>query len=248
MEFSFWLNTVWIWIVGAIIGSFLNVIIFRYDHEGMSVLKPSRSFCPSCNRTLVWYENIPIISFLLLKGRCRTCHDRISPRYLFIEILTPALIWLNFCVFQFGWEWVGVSLITVSLLVVFFIDLQTSTISDWNWIFVGVGSFIVALSRNALVYNAIVATVVFGLFLLVYWFYRGRFGMGDVLLIAAASLGLGMVGITMTILVASIAGLVFAALQKKKMKDAIPFGPFLAIGIYISLIIADRVFQMMVYP
>lgn len=72
--------------------------------------------------------------------------------------------------------------------------------------------------------------------------------MGDVLLIAAASLGLGMVGITMTILVASIAGLVFAALQKKKMKDAIPFGPFLAIGIYISLIIADRVFQMMVYP
>lgn len=245
---SLWIiQSVWIWVIGAIIGSFLNVVIYRYSREGMNIFKPARSFCPSCERTLAWYENLPILSFILLRGKCKTCHKPISPRYLLVELFTPLLMWINLLALGFGWTWLGASLITISLIVVFVVDLQTSTISDWNWIVVGAGSAIIAWSTGMLVFNGIVAAVVLGLFLLIYWIYKGRFGMGDVLLIAAASFGLGMVGITLTILIASLSGLLYAAARRKKMKEAIPFGPFLAVGIYISLLVSDHLWMMMVY-
>lgn len=244
-ELGFAFGSVVVVLFGAAIGSFLNVIIYRYSQEGMSIFSPARSFCPSCKRKLRGFENLPILSFLILKGRCRTCQAPIPRQYLLVEILTPTLLWAVFAMMGWTLSFLGGVLITLSLIVVFFVDLHTSTISDWNWIVVAGGSALLAWDQNLLLINGIVSAVVLGLFLLVFWVYRGRFGIGDVLLITAASFGLGMVGITLAILIASLSGLIIALILRKKMKDTIPFGPFLAIGIYVAMLFAERLYQLL---
>ncbi len=109
-------------VYGLLIGSFLNVVIARVPH-GQSIVKP-RSRCPKCGHTLAWYENIPVFSWLALRGKCRNCKAPISPRYPLVELLT-ALLYLA-CLARFGWGWELVSaLVLVTLLVpLTFIDLE----------------------------------------------------------------------------------------------------------------------------
>jgi leader peptidase (prepilin peptidase)/N-methyltransferase len=85
-------------IVGLFVGSFLNVVVYRAP-RGLSVVAP-RSFCPTCRRELEWWENVPVASWLALRGRCRTCHQSISPRYLYVELITAA----SFAFVTWGWR------------------------------------------------------------------------------------------------------------------------------------------------
>lgn len=116
------LLTVWLFVLGLCVGSFLNVVIARVPH-GESVVRP-RSRCPKCGHTLAWYENIPLLSWLMLRGRCRSCKSPISIRYPLVELLV-GLLFLA-CVRRFGFTWELVSgLVLVSLLVpLTFIDLE----------------------------------------------------------------------------------------------------------------------------
>lgn len=118
-------------LLGAGIGSFLNVVIYRLP-LGMSVDKPRRSFCPSCNKTIPWYQNIPLLSWLLLRGKCSTCKSTISVRYFLVELLVAVLFYAVFR--QFGGDWIDLRIwgpqvlaywILLSLLVAgTFIDLE----------------------------------------------------------------------------------------------------------------------------
>jgi leader peptidase (prepilin peptidase)/N-methyltransferase len=116
------LLALWLSLIGLVIGSFLNVVIARVPH-GQSIVKP-RSRCPKCGHQLAWYENVPVYSWLFLRGRCRGCKAPISPRYVVVELLT-GLLFLA-CLARFGWSWELVSaLVMVTLLVpLTFIDLE----------------------------------------------------------------------------------------------------------------------------
>ena len=115
-------------VFGAIVGSFLNACIYRLP-RGISLSNPRRSFCPSCNKLIPWYENLPFVSWLVLRGKCSGCGARISPRYLFVEVLTAAAFY--FLWQRFGFPLGPVYWVFISLLVAAtFIDIEHFIIPD----------------------------------------------------------------------------------------------------------------------
>lgn len=228
-------------ILGAVTGSFLNVIIFRYQDESKSIVNPKRSFCHSCGKIIRWYDNIPILSFLLLKGKCRDCGVKISKRYPLVEILTATVFIINYFVFGELLALVGSCIIGASLIVVFFTDLDTLTISDWNSLFVLIGGIFLVWSRGSWVRDLITALVVLGVMTLMYFLSKKGIGSGDVILMSAASLALGPFNAVFSIFIASLLGIIYAIITGSNMKTKVPFGPFLAIGIYLALLIGEQV-------
>jgi len=120
---------IFVFVFGAFIGSFLNVCIYRMPRE-ISIRKPSRSFCPSCKKTIHWYDNIPILSFIFLKRRCRFCQAKISWRYPLIELITALsfLILLNY--FGLNWKLFVYAIFVSCLIVAIFTDLDFRIIPD----------------------------------------------------------------------------------------------------------------------
>lgn len=234
-----------VFVFGSIIGSFFNVCIFRIP-AGISIVKPA-SKCPSCQSLIPWYCNIPVISYLVLRGRCISCDERISFRYPVVEALTGLLFLLIF--FRFGMTWTTlVFWILVGLLVVIsFIDLDHQIIPDiislpgiplgflltflvpWlSWrdsllgILVGGGS----LACVAGVYYLVTRT-------------EGM-GMGDIKLLAMLGAFMGWKAILPIIflgsLVGSLIGVPLMLIKGSNGKLAIPFGPFLSLGAVIYLL------------
>lgn len=224
--------------LGAVVGSFLNVCIHRLPkHE--SVVRP-RSRCPGCDRSLGWVENIPVLSWIVLRARCRGCGTRISVMYPAVELLTAATFVAAYAVF-------GPTLLLVSRLMLAsaLIVLAVTDLRD-------------RLLPNAITYPGVVAGLLFALvlppgladallgvvigagvpFLIGEAFYRLRgiegLGMGDVKMLAMVGAFLGWQLTFMTLMLASIAGSVIGGamilLQRGGMKTALPFGTFLAVG------------------
>ncbi|MFP4461934.1 MAG: prepilin peptidase, partial [Thermotogota bacterium] len=199
-----------------------------------------RSFCHNCGKIIRWYDNIPIVSFFILKGRCRDCSVKISKRYPLVEMLTAVVFVINYFVFDDILAIVGSSIIGASLIVVFFTDLDTLTISDWNSVFVLIGGVFLVLSRGTWIRDIITALVVLGVMTLMYFLSKKGIGSGDVILMSAASLALGPFNAVFSIFLASLLGIIYAIATGSNMKTKVPFGPFLAIGIYIALLIGEQ--------
>ena len=123
------LEEIFIFILGLGVGSFLNVCIYRMPRE-QSIRKPSRSFCPNCKKTILWYDNIPILSFILLKGRCRFCNGKISLRYPIVELLSGLLFLMAFSYFGITWELVIYLIVIGGLIAASFIDIEYQIIPD----------------------------------------------------------------------------------------------------------------------
>jgi leader peptidase (prepilin peptidase)/N-methyltransferase len=118
---------------GAAFGSFANVVIYRLPRENLAVNKPSLSFCPKCEKTIAWYDNIPLLSYALLLGRCRHCRARISPRYPLVEGLSAFLFGLSAYHFALPGEWVVFAIscaFCLALLIITFIDIDFRIIPD----------------------------------------------------------------------------------------------------------------------
>ena len=232
-----------IFIFGICIGSFLNVCIYRIPQE-ISISK-GRSFCPSCHHQLHAIDLVPLFSFLFLKGKCRYCHEKISPRYFCIELLTGILFVLIYHMNQMSILFF-LNCIFVSLLIVIgFIDYDTMDIYDYNHIcFILLAVlrliFVHDLSITSLLLGAIVISLPL---LIIYLLTKGGIGMGDIKLMASAGLFLGF----KNIIVAFIIGTIFAALVgayyllrgQKEKQDRMAFGPFLAIGLFIGALYGD---------
>jgi len=233
------LGVSFLFILGAVVGSFLNVIIFRYQDESTSIINPKRSFCHNCGKTIRWYDNIPILSYLILKGKCRDCGASISKRYPLVEILTGVVFAANYLVFDHVLALLGSCIIGASLIVVFFIDLDTLTISDWNSLFVFIGGILLVWSRGTWLRDIITTLIVLGVMVLMYFLSKKGIGIGDVILICAASFALGPFNSVFSIFLASLLGIVYAIVTKSNMKTKVPFGPFLAIGIYLALLFGE---------
>jgi leader peptidase (prepilin peptidase)/N-methyltransferase len=227
-------------IIGAVVGSFLNVVIFRLPAEGESIVFPA-SRCPKCLQALKWYDNIPIISFILLRGKCRSCNATISRQYPLVE-LAMALLSLAL-VFKFGLTPALpiYFVFTGALLVVIVIDFRHKIIPDSISLpGIGIGfacSFInpvITWQQSAiglLIGGAVLFAVAGGYYLIT---RREGMGGGDIKLLAMIGAFLGWQSLPFVVfgssILGAVAGIGAMAKQKKGGKTIIPYGPFLSIA------------------
>jgi leader peptidase (prepilin peptidase) / N-methyltransferase len=223
---------------GAIVGSFLNVCIHRLP-LGKSVVWPP-SACPNCGRTLAWQENIPIVSFAFLRGRCATCRTLISIQYPIVEAVTAAM-------FAAGLWYYGAGLLLASrlvfgcaLIVLFAIDLEHHLLPNAVTLPGIVVGLVFSLFTPPGLRDAIIGVVLGGgiLFVIAEAYYRLRheegLGMGDVKMLAMIGAFVGWKLTLLTLMMASLAGSIIGvaliATRSASMKYALPFGTFLALG------------------
>ena len=234
---------------GLVIGSFLNVCIYRLP-RGQSIVWPA-SRCTSCGRALSWYENIPVLSFAVLRGACRTCRAPISPVYPAVEIASGAIFAAEY--WQLGLEPLLAArlVFACALIVLFVVDLRHRILP--NAITVGgiaVGfAFSLAMAPG---WRASLAGIIVGggSLLLIAGVYRwvrheeGR-GMGDVKMLAMIGAFLGwklmLLTLVLSSLLGSIVGIVMIAGKKGDMKYALPFGTFLAAGALVATLVGDAI-------
>jgi leader peptidase (prepilin peptidase) / N-methyltransferase len=225
-------------LLGALIGSFLNVCILRWGAEPKESIVRPRSHCPRCGKGLSWYENVPVLSWLLLRGRCRGCGQPISVMYPLIELATAAL-W-GYMVWRHGLtlEALRAAVFGTILLGIAMTDARNYIIPDeftWGGLVIGL-LFSLAGGLPGLAAAALGAVVGFGILWLVgtvgtWVFKEDAMGGGDIKMMAMVGAFLGWQGVLLTIFLGAFAGtLVFVPLMLLGQKKLVPFGIFLAIG------------------
>ncbi len=235
---------------GAVIGSFLNVCIYRLpDHE--SVVFPA-SHCRACSRVLSWYENVPLLSYLLQRGKCRTCGAQFSSRYFWVELLTAILAIALVMHSGLTTVSIGYFLFVAALVTITFIDLDHQIIPD----VISLPGVVVGLLFSFLVshlgfWNSFIGVIIGGGVLLAvalgYKAITGREGMGggDIKLLAMIGAFLGWQSVPFTLFVAScfgsIIGIVVMIRRHADSQLPLPFGPFLALGAVSYLFFGERV-------
>jgi leader peptidase (prepilin peptidase)/N-methyltransferase len=235
--------------LGLAVGSFLNVCIHRIPRKASIVSPPSG--CPSCGYRLRWSDNVPVVSYLLLRGRCRSCRARISPRYPIVELLTMAVFLLHW--WAFGWTpLLAVRLaFACALIVLFAIDLEHHLLPDAITLpGIVIGLVVSAVFppglRDALI-GAVLGGGVLWLIGEAYYRYAGVEGMGggDVKMLAMIGAFLGWKLVLVTLVLSSVAGSVIGmlviALRKGDMKYALPYGTFLALGALASSLVGEQI-------
>lgn len=261
------IESVIVFIFGAIIGSFLNVCIYRMP-LAKSVVWPG-SHCPQCEKRIPWYDNVPFISYLLLGGRCRFCKKKISPLYLFVELLTAVVFVIFYRHFGLGYNFIVFLLFVCSLIIATFIDIKHRIIPDE----ISVGGLIVGfiltsvkgLSLKPLSFNfspmlnSFLGIIIGGgiiyltgyLFDLVYFKLLKKppiqgetesMGGGDIKLLAMIGAFLGWQRVLLTFFLAPFFGAVIGIINLVSKKDhTIPYGPFLSLAAVLSLFWADKI-------
>jgi leader peptidase (prepilin peptidase)/N-methyltransferase len=236
-----------IFIVGLLVGSFLNVCIHRIPKR-LSIMWPS-SRCGSCDRPLDWYENIPIASYLALRGRCRTCQARISLRYPIVEAITAAAFVLQYEVLGLT-PLLAVRLVFVCVLIVLFaIDLEHQLLPNVITLPSLAVGLVAALVLPPGIMSAVIGALVGGgiLFAIAEGYFRLRgeegMGMGDVKMLAMVGAFLGWKLTLLTLVLASFAGsfagIALLVSRKGGMKAALPFGTFLSIAAFTASVAGD---------
>jgi len=231
-------------IFGAIVGSFLNVCISRLP-KGESIIVPG-SHCPHCNNPIKFYDNIPLISYFLLGGKCRSCKGSISAQYPLVEGVTSLSSLLLFLKYGLSLSYLFYFSFVAALMVITVIDLYHQIIPDVISIpGIGVGLLGALVIPHITFFNSLMGILLgggslLGIATLYQWlFKREGMGGGDVKLLAMMGAFLGWEAVILTILISSlvgsITGIVIMVLKGKDFKYAIPFGPFLSLGAVIAL-------------
>lgn len=256
----------YIFIIGAIVGSFLNVVIYRYPimlnlewkNECLEFLNQTaaipkvtfnlllpRSHCPSCKKLIPFWHNIPIISYLILRGKCANCSVRISIQYPLVELLTAILSVLVFLKFGLTLPALSIWIFTCGLITLSFIDLEHQILPDlltlsllWLGLFVSTQHYFIASS------TAIIGALVGYLFLFViaklYFYIRKTDGMGygDCKMLGLFGAWLGIIPLINVLLISAVLGLliniILIALKKADKNKPLPFGPYLAIAGWLT--------------
>jgi len=240
------LVTAYVFIIGLMAGSFLNVCIYRLP-RGESVVFP-KSHCPSCDAPILARDNIPAVSYLLLAGKCRHCGAAISPAYPAVEITTGVLLAALYHKFGFTWEMLIYSVVAAALLVIAMIDFEHKIIPDSITLpgiafGLAAGYYLVGW-RDSLMGLAVGG----GLFYLLAVLSRGGMGGGDIKFIAAAGALLGWQKVLLIIFLGaflgSCVGLPLILMKKKSRKSEIPFGPFLAAGTLAVIFFGNELIQL----
>ena len=240
MTNSMYLYAIIVFLVGLGVGSFLNVVIFRLDD--LKSLVKERSVCRKCRKTILWYDLIPLLSFVLLKGKCRNCSNEISWQYPIVELLIGLLALLVFAYFGLSFQALYYFIIFVLLAVVFVVDFKTQMVPEefvWaalaitalgSWYFGGFGVL-------NMVYGGLTGGLVPAFLVIVS--KEKWMGVGDIKIGLLLGLLVGfpaaILMIFLSFILGSIVGLTAIVLKSKKLKDSLPFAPFLISAGLITL-------------
>lgn len=231
-------------VLGAIFGSFGNVVIYRLPREE-SVVKP-RSYCYSCKTQIKWYDNIPILSWFILRGRCRHCHAKFSFRYPLVELIMGTLFALSFHYAGLSWTLLEYLIFIFGLVICTFIDFDHMILPDeFTLSGIVIGLLGAALNPHREFLDALFGVLMGGGFLwgmaYVYYLLTKQEGMGggDIKLLAWIGALLGWKAIPFVIMssaiIGSVVGLILARKENLGLKTVIPFGPYLALGAILYL-------------
>lgn len=223
-------------VFGLCVGSFLNVLIYRIPKGEEFVKTPSH--CMTCGHNLSWYENIPLISWLLQVGKCRACGVKLSAQYPVVEALNGAMWLLTGLLYRGDWLTVGLYCVLFSMLLVLsVIDWRTFTIPNGiNLVIFLLGVVRLITDLDHWVSYVIGLVSVSLVFLLMHLATHGNgLGMGDVKLVAGAGLLLGWSSMLLAVVIGSLSGAIIHSVRMRRGADRkLAFGPYLAAGIWIA--------------
>ncbi len=247
--------------LGLLLGSFANAAIYRIPREiPLGLTKNMRSQCPNCQAIIRWYDNIPLLSYLLLGGKCRSCTTKIPFRYFFVELVTAILFGVVFFIYaesmhrphDHAGAYIGLFrdlYFMFTLVVIIFIDIDFRIIPDrfsiGNWVLAWV--LVYWAPPPQLIDSLIGGVCGFMSFFLLAWGYEKLkgvegLGFGDVKMMGWLGAWLGWRALPPIVLVASLTGLIAGLIAMKRSKDgmqtAIPFGPFLALGAIVAWVLS----------
>ena len=233
-------------LMGLVFGSFFACMGYRIPNKvSISV---TRSFCPKCGKTLKWYMNIPVLSFVFLKGKCAYCKEPINYIYPFIEITTALLFLCNYIAFGFSLDFWLAIILTSALMVTIVSDFLYFYISDRVLLISGLLAIVVyyLFTDFTTVFSHIIyGIILFIVMLLIKWlgnrvFGKESLGDGDIKLMGIIGIILGLTNSFVALFIGSLLGLIFSFIIIKKNKEGIiPFGPFLLIGALMTMYFAS---------
>ena len=254
------MDLIFVIILGGLWGSFANVCIYRLPMDKGVV--SGRSFCPKCKKLITWKDNIPIISFLLLNGKCRNCKKKISTQYLIIELITIIYFLVIYYLFSISITTLLFIILGLFFIIIFFIDLKHYIIPNVLTFSLMVIGFVKSFDPNLNpIFPSFINSLIGGIFgYLIIWsiiyFYKQLrnkegMGLGDAKLISAIGFWFGWISIPFVIFLSSIIALLFvipSLLKKsKKLSSQIPFGPYIIIGTLIYLIFESNIQTIIFY-
>ena len=245
-------------ILGSLWGSFANVCIHRLPLKG-GVVK-GRSFCPKCKKKIFWYENIPIISFLFLAGKCSKCKKKISLQYLLVETISIISFLIIYYLYGISLTTILLIILFLSFLIIFFIDLKHYIIPNiLTFPMMALGFFKSFDPNLNPIFPNYINSLIGGIFgYLIIWsiilFYKKirnkeGMGLGDAKILAVVGFWFGWVSIPFVIFLSSTIGLIVVIpdllKKKKKLTSQIPFGPYIIIATIIFIVFKDKFLSLL---
>lgn len=238
-------------VMGLCVGSFLNVVIYRLPRR-QSLVRPA-SRCPRCGRSLSWFDNIPVLSWIVLRGRCRQCGERVSPQYPIVELVTALAAVAILLVTPPGPLLASRLVLGAALIALFVIDLEHQILPNaitLPGIAVGLLFSLAAPPglADAVIGAVLGAGVLYGIAAAYYLVRREEgMGMGDVKMLAMIGAFLGWRTVLLTLVLSSFAGaLVGAGMlagRRGGLRYALPFGTFLAVGAFVAMVAGDAILE-----
>lgn len=260
---TFFLITLFLFAIGAVVGSFVNVLIYRSLTGEKESWVWGRSKCEECGKKIAWYDNIPLLSFLWLSGKCRHCHKSISLLHPVVEFLLGTLFvwwyWGGAFFFQLSrapfqtlqplfWLIVGILLLVVLIVDSLYLIIPDTVVVALFTLTLAYRLFLTAtgvMFFPDLVMTLVASVAAVGFFWFLWWVTKGKgMGLGDVKLVAALGLLLGwpktFIGLFLAFILGAVIGIILLALGKKKFGQVIPFGPFLVVGTMLALLFGNQ--------
>ena len=245
-------------VLGCIWGSFSNVCIYRLPND-QSVVK-GRSFCTSCKEQIKWYDNIPFLSFIFLKGKCRKCGNKISSQYFLVEFISAISFIIVYHLYGISITTLLLIILSIFFIIIFFIDLKHFIIPNELTFPLMLIGFVKSFepNLNQTIFPNYINSLIGGVFgyliiwLIIFFYKKVRnkegMGLGDAKLMAVVGFWFGWASIPFTIFISSFVALFFAIpsliKKNKNMTTQIPFGPYIIIGCIIYVSFANQIKHM----
>ncbi len=243
--FVFFVSGLAVFLLGLVVGSFLNVCIWRLPREE-SIIRPG-SHCPVCSNVLRLRDLVPVLSWIFLRGKCRFCGEKISLRYPAVELLTGSLFLVCYLYYGLSPELIAAMVFTAFMIAIAFIDLDHQIILDGMLVLLAASGLALQLWTGAVGFASmwIGAAAGGGLLLVLAIISRGGMGGGDVKFAAALGFWLGWPGTLLGLFIGFVLGGIISLLLLvsglRGRKDLIPFGPFIAVGAWVALLYGPKI-------